>query len=242
MQACTTTTHCIGYGGDGFVLPNHSLVQLVLQVQQFLALALHHLAHRNACPTSYHLSDILIVHFLFNHRLVALQFVQLTLGVLNLLVELLQFTITDFSHFAVVAFTLGTLSLKLQTFNLHLVLLDFVDQRLLALPLGFVLVLLFLQLCQFLANLFEFWLIVFTLDGFTLNLQLFDFACDFIQLFRHGVNLHTQLGSSFIHQVDGLIRQETVGDVTVAQLNGSDDSVILDAHMMMVFVTLLQAP
>ena len=50
-QARARTADRIGHRDDGLVLPNHALVQLVLHLQQLVALALHQLAHWNTGGT-----------------------------------------------------------------------------------------------------------------------------------------------------------------------------------------------
>ena len=240
MQSGTAASYGIGYGLDGFVLPDNPLVQFRLQMQQFVLFALQHLAYRYAGPAGYYVGDVFSVHFLFNHGLVTLHFVQFLLRFFNLLVQRLQFAVTDFGHPAIVAFPFCFVGLELQVLYFHLILLDFVDKGLFTLPFRLVRVFLLFQLGKFFADLFQFGLVVFALDGFTFNLQLLYLTRNLVQLFRYGIDLHTQLGGGFVHQVDSLVRQETVGDVTVAQLYGGDDGIVLNPYVVMVLITFLQ--
>ena len=48
-------------------------------------------------------------------------------------------------------------------------------------------------------------------------LHLDDLPGDGIQLRRHGVHFRTDLGAGLVHQVDGLIRQEPVGDIEIGR-------------------------
>ena len=82
--------------------------------------------------------------------------------------------------------------------------------------------------------------IAFALDGLTLNLELSQTTGDLIEFLRHGVTLHTQFGGSLVHQVDGLIWQEPLRDITLRELDGSDTGIILDTYLMVVLVALLQ--
>ena len=64
---------------------------------------------------------------------------------------------------------------------------------------------------------------------------------NFIQRFRHRIHLHTQTSRSFIHQVNRLIRQETVSNISTGQFNSRNDCIILDTHFMMILILLLQS-
>ena len=185
MQSGTAASYGIGYGLDGFVLPDNPLVQFRLQMQQFVLFALQHLAYRYAGPAGYYVGDVFSVHFLFNHGLVALHLVQFLLRFFNLLVQRLQFAVAYFGHPAIVAFPFSLVGLELQVLYFHLILLDFVDKGLFTLPFRFVRVFLLLQLGKFFADLFQFGLVVFALDGFAFNLQLLYLARDFVQFFRY---------------------------------------------------------
>ena len=57
----------------------------------------------------------------------------------------------------------------------------------------------------------------------------------------HGADLQAQRGAGFVDQVDGLVGQETVGDVAVGEHGGGDDGGILDAHAVVDFEFLLEA-
>ena len=84
-------------------------------------------------------------------------------------------------------------------------------------------------------------LVVLFFQGSLLNLHLDDFPGDLIQLGGHGVHFGTNLGAGLIHQVDGLVRQEPVGDVPVGQGGGGDDGGIGNFHAMEHLIALLQA-
>ena len=88
----------------------------------------------------------------------------------------MQFAVTYFGNLSVIAFTFRLVGLKLQVLYFDLVLLNLVDQRLFALPLRLVRLFLLFQFGKFLTDLLEFGLVVFTFNGFPLNLQLFDFT------------------------------------------------------------------
>ena len=163
------------------------------------------------------------------------------MSIFYLFVQSLKFTVTDFGYFTIVTFTFSFFCFKFKILYLNLILLDFIHQRFFTLPFGFKGLFLFFKFGKLLTDDFQFRFIVFTFNSFSFNFQLLDFAGDFIQFFRNRIYLHTQFSCSFIHQVNGFIRQETVGDVTATQFDGCNDGIIFDTHMVMVLVTLFQS-
>ena len=151
-------------------------MQFVFQMQQLVLFTLQHLAYRYARPAGNHIGDVLGIDFFFNHCLVTLHLVQFLLRFFNFLIQRLQFAVTYFGNLSVIAFTFRLVGLKLQVLYFDLVLLNLVDQCLFALPLRLVRLFLLFQFGKFLTDLLEFGLVVFTFNGFPLNLQLFDFT------------------------------------------------------------------
>ena len=240
MHACSATPYGIAHGLYGLVLTDYTLVQFILQVQQFLAFALHHLLYGDARPTAYDIGYIISSNLLFQHSFCALGLFQLLLGGLYILLQLLQLAVANLSYLGIVALTFGSLSLKLQAFYLLFVLLDVVQQVLLALPLLLEVILLRLQFLNLLVQCLQLGLVALTLDGLTFNLQLFQTTAYLIQFLWYRVAFHTQLGSCLVHQVYGLVRQETFCNVTCGQLYGGYDGIILYTYVVMVLVALLQ--
>ena len=210
-------------------------------MQQLVAFALHHLAHRDARPAAYHIGNVFCGYLFFHHGFGALCLYKLVLHILDVLLQCLQFSVTDFCHTSIVAFPFGFFCLEFQILNLLLVLLYAVQQLFFALPFGLEVLFLFLQFGNVAVQLLQLFGIVLAFDGFALNLKLFQPSAYFIQLFRDRITLHTQLGGSFVHQVNGLVRKETLRDVAVAQFYGSYDGVVLNANSVMIFITLLQS-
>ena len=52
------------------------------------------------------------------------------------------------------------------------------------------------------------------LQGDLLDLQLHDAASQVVQFGRHRIHFHAQGSAGFIDKVDGLVRQEPVGNIT----------------------------
>ena len=84
--------------------------------------------------------------------------------------------------------------------------------------------------------------VCFLLKGCFLYLHLHDFPGHFIQLRRHGIHLSLNHGAGFIHQVNGLIRQETVGNIPVGQGGCAHQSRVCYLHSMEYLIALLKSP
>ena len=214
MHTRTATTHGIGYGSDSLVLPYDTAVQLLLEVQQLVTLTLEHLAHRDTRPAAHHIGNIVCGDLLFDERPTTLLAMQLLLGSDNLRLHLLEAAIAYLGHTTIVTLALGAVGLHLELLHELLLLLYLIDESLLGLPLLRELALLGAQGINLLGELCQLSFIFLALDGLALNLQLLQVAGNLIQLFRHRVALHAQLGSRLIHEVDGLVGEETLGDVS----------------------------
>ena len=79
------------------------------------------------------------------------------------------------------------------------------------------------------------------LQRLALDLELHQAPVHLVELFRLGVHLHAQARRRLVHEVDGLVRQEAVGDVAVGQGRRGDQRRIGDAHAVMQLVFLFQA-
>ena len=123
LQAGTRTTNRITHGYDRLVLTNHPLVQLFLEMQQLVALGLHHLSNRYTGPTSYYLSDIVFIDFLFDKRLVA-DGVERILRSLDIRFCRRDLAVANLRYLTVVTFAFGHFGLMLQTLNARFLVLD----------------------------------------------------------------------------------------------------------------------
>ncbi|MNM98284.1 hypothetical protein D3C81_1108100 [compost metagenome] len=61
-QSRTAAADCIGYRSDRLILANHPGMQLLLQTQQFVTLALQHSGYRNTGGARQHFSDFRVSH------------------------------------------------------------------------------------------------------------------------------------------------------------------------------------
>ena len=225
-------------------------------MEQFLALALQHAGHGYASPTAHYLCYVvggdLLAHELFAFGRLS----ELFLSSLDVSFELLQLAISYFGHALVVAFPFGPLSLKLQVFNLLLVLLNLVNQSPLGLPFGSESLFLVFQFGNLLVEIRQFVAVgmggitplrwtcsgfQFAFDSFAFNLQLLEPAFQFVKFLRNGVTLHAQFGCRLIHQVDGLVGKEPVADVSLRKLHSRNAGIVLYPHLVVILVAFLDA-
>ena len=158
--------------------------------------------------------------------------------------QLGQASVFQLCGLAQVVALLGRFDLAVQVLNVLTDFLDLFQGILFVFPLGLLGVEAFLLLGQLLAKLGQAalgQLVLFLLQGLLLNLQLDDVAVHAVQLRGHGVLLGPQLGTGLIDQVDGLVRQEPVGDIPVGKGSGGDNGGVCDLHAVEVLIALLQA-
>ena len=74
-----------------------------------------------------------------------------------------------------------------------------------------------------------------------LDLKLHDLSGEFIQLCRHGIELRLDHCAGFIHEVDSLIRKETITDITVGKGCRRYKRGIGDLYAMINLITVLQS-
>ena len=67
-----------------------------------------------------------------------------------------------------------------------------------------------------------------------------DFAFKLVYLLRQRINLNAQARCSLVNQVNGLVRQEAVRDVSIRERRGGYNRGVLNANAVMNFITLFQ--
>ena len=242
IQSRTRATHRIRDNLNRLLLPHYSLVQLRLHIQELLALRREHTLHGDASPARYHLGNILRIDLLLYHRIAILRGeLQLLLQSRNLLLRLHYLAVAYLRHTTIVALTLRLLCLNLEALDRVLVLLYLLQQITLTLPLGTQGCLLGLQLLNIAGEVFDTLLIVLAAYSLSLNLQLTDTAVEVVNILGHRVHLQTKMCRSLIHQINRLVGQETRGNVAVRKLHSRDNSLVLDTHLVVVFISFLQA-
>src|SRR5579875_2756518 len=74
-----------------------------------------------------------------------------------------------------------------------------------------------------------------------LNMQLADAPVQRVNLGGSAVQFYTQASGCLLDQVDGLVRQEAVGNIAMREHRRGDQRTILNAYTVMHFVALFQA-
>ena len=203
----------------GLVLAHHALVQLLLQVHELRHLALHHLLHGDARPRGHDLGDLVVGHLLLQDGAVLLLHIQRLFGVVQAALQVGDAGVADLGRLHQVAlargallfelgasrarscssctFTMASFSFCHSALRLSRSLLgggDVAAQRLQALLGG---------------------LVGLLHERLLLDLHLGELAVGRVNLLRHGVDLDAQAAGGLVHEVDGLVGQEAVGDVAV---------------------------
>ena len=83
---------------------------------------------------------------------------------------------------------------------------------------------------------------MFLAQRLALDLELDDAAVQFVDLLGFGIDRHPEARGCLVHQVDGLVRQEPLGDVAVGQRRRGDDGAVGDPDAVMKLVFLLEPP
>ena len=237
MTASATAAHRL-------VLADHAAVQLLFETQELLHLAFHQLRHRDARPARDDLGDVLLVDFLLEESPAAPgRGRSLGLGLLQLALQRRERAVLQLGGAVQVVDPHDLVDLEPDFLDALPELARPLDRRLLALPLlpqGLGLLLqareLPLELHQPVAG----GGVGLLLQRLALDLELQDAARDLVQLGRHRVDLGAQPRRRLVHQVDGLVGQEPIGDVAVRQHGRGHHRRVLDAHAVVVLVPLAQ--
>ena len=187
-------------------------------MEQLLHFPFQKLGHGDVRPAGDHLGDVLLVHLFLDEPggavllgqafFLALQF---AFQAVQLAVFQLRRPVQVIGAFRLLDFRLGLLDLRPQ-------LAQVLDILLLRLPAGLQGVAFRFQLGQLLLQLgqpFSGSRIGFLPQGFALDFQLHDAARNLVQLGGHRIDLGAQLGRRLVHQVNRLVRQETVGNIAI---------------------------
>ena len=228
--------------GHRLVLTDDPLMQLVVQMQCLVPLRLSQLADRNACPARNNLCDFFFRHLLLHQGKIVIR--QILLQFLQLLLKLRHLAVEKFGSFIQIAALLCHLDLTLGGLDLFTQLRALVYLGFLVLPSRLSVVKALLQVSQFFLQLLKALLaqvVLFLLQAADFHLGLNLLTVQLIQLGRHGSHFGLDQCTGLIHQVDRLIGQETVRDITVRQNRRRHQGVVKDFDPVINLVALLQA-
>ena len=226
------------------VLPDDAPVQLLLEVDELLHLALHQPRDGDPRPGADDLGDVLLGDLLVQHLPVALELLERRVVPLELPLELDERAEPQLRRTLEVALALGAVERGAGLLDRLLAVADRLDQLLLVLPVrdhprrplpqvGEVA----LELVEALPR----GRVGLLLQGGALDLELADSPLDLVDLDGHRVDLDPQPAPGLVDQVDRLVRQEPAGHVAVREDGGGDERRVLDPDAVVDLVPLLQA-
>ena len=216
-------------------------MQLRVQVQGLVPLALVQLCHRDPGPAGNNLRDLILGHALV-HQAHMFIFQTGLLG-LQLLLQRRQLAILQFRRPLQIAFLLRGLDISLDLLDGFPQSGNFLHRLLLIVPLGLLTGKFLPQFGEFLLQIFQPLLaqpVGLFLQSCLLDLQLHDLTVQLIQIRRHGIQLGLDHSTGLIHQVNGLIRQKPVGNISVGQNRRAYQGAVRNLYSMEHLVTLLQ--
>ena len=127
-------------------------------------------------------------------------------------------------------------------FDFRFCVLDFVDLGFLLGPFHIHRIKLVFSILQFFFQIFESdlaHLIVFFVQSSTFDFKLQYFSLSFVDAFRHRIYLSSNHRARFVHQINRLIRQKSVSNISVRQSCRSDYSIVCDFDSVINLVFIL---
>ena len=220
-------------------------MQFVFQMQQLFPLALHQPGDGNAGPAADNPGDFLLGDLVPQEAVFPAAFLGDGLLLFQLLFQLRQLTVFQLRGPVQVVAAFRLLDLSVDTLDFLPQAGDLADGLFFRLPAGFHGVEGVPLLRQFLLHFSQMYpgqgVLLFLQGGF-LNFQLHDMAADIVQLRGQGIDFRADQGTGLIHQVDGLIRQEPVGDIAVGEGRRSDQGRVLNFDTVENLIPLLESP
>ena len=219
-------------------------MQDLVKFEQFLLFAFNQSGHRDTRPTRDNPGNFILGDLLAQQPRSIFRPGQLAFGLSQLAFELRQTPMFEFGGPVQIVFAFGNLNLLAHLFDFLAQNLDGLDLFLLRVPLGSEGFRSIAQIGEFLAQVFQTGLarlVLLLFQGGFLYFQLHDPTRHFVEFRRQRIDFRPDHGAGFVNQVNRLVRQEPIGNVTMAQGRGGHQRVILDADTMMHFKTFFQA-
>src|SRR5690348_3085553 len=212
-------------------------------MDELLYFAFEETADGNAGPFADDARDILFADFLLEHGAAFLLARQFVMGLLQVALGGGELAVTDFGDFGEFARAFEALLFGFELFDFAFDFANARDGVFFDLPLG-------LEAAGFLTEsgefLFEFlealagMRIGFLGKSLALDFELENASLNFVDFGGHGIEFHSQACGGFVYEVDGLVREKTIGNVAMREHRGSDNGGVLNANAVMDFVTLLE--
>ena len=216
-------------------------MERLFHAHQLVALAFQHLGHRNAGPFGDNLGNLLVRYpvpeQLHLHHLGLAGHIQLAF-------QLGDLAILELGHLAQITRAAGVFQINPGLLQPALDLLGAMKCRFLGVPDFFQVGVFPLNPGDHIRQLGQAFFgrrIRFLLEGLTLDFELNQASLEAIKRLRLGVHLHPNLGGCLVHQVNGLVRQLPVRDITVRQFRGSNDRAIGDFNPVVNLIAFFQA-
>ena len=241
LDAGARTLHGFGDDAHGLVLTHDAGLEIIGQAEDLLALAFEELAHGHAGPAGDDFGDLFGRDGLAEETGGGLRRA-LELG--DVLLELGDGAVTELGDFLQLAGALGLGHVGLGVFELSTGRSDLGHGLLVGDPAGAESGLLLAGGAEFLAEHGEPGLggfVLLVLQSGFLDLELEHAAIEGVEFLGHAVDLGADLGASLVDEVDGLVRQEARGDVTVGKRGRLDERGVFDAHAVVDLEALLEA-
>ena len=206
-QAGARAANGIGDEAHRLVLADDALVQAVFHAQQLVALAFHHLGHRNAGGARDDLGDLLDADLVAQERVLHRAAARL-LGAFELRFELRQLAVLQFGHLIELAGALQPRDFGLHAVDLFLDRRAAVGTRLLGLPHFFKIVVLALQAGELVLDELQALqgrLVLLLLHRLALDLELDHAPVELVHHLGLGIDLHLDPRRRLVDQVDRLV-------------------------------------
>ena len=207
----------VRHGVDGLILPHDSLMQSFGKAEEFLAFPFHELGHGDSSPASDDTGDFLFRHavpkesgiFGGSRRFFAL---------FQFFFQLRNLAVLQFGGGFEVVFSLRLFELRICLFELLPNFLNLADRIFLVVPFALHFRVLSAQGGELLLRIGEVRggkIVRLLFEGVLLDFELHDLSGNLIHFCRHGLHFRLDHGASLVDEVNGLVGQETVGDVTI---------------------------
>ena len=216
-------------------------MKLLVQMQRLIPLAFRQLSHRNPRPPGNNTGNLILRHRLMHQRQILLMNRFLLLR--QLLLKLRKLAVLQLRR-------LIQIIILLRRLNLLINILNFLTQLGETLHRGFFIIPLSLLPVKFIPKLRKLSLkmlqpllaqtIRLLFQSRLFNLKLHDFPAQLIQLRRHRIKLRLNQSTGFIHQVNRLIRQKTVGNIAIGECSRRHKRRVRNLNAVEHLVALLQ--